>query len=360
MLYPTDEIFEDLPCIHPEAMKIPNDEVTAANPESVTEEASMLELPAGAETVMENISKHFDIDWPKRDHQPASEFNMGFFSKAFPDLFPDGRGDITKPRVGKNPSKRDYFKHLMRLNRSFVEHHCFTFVATNMLRRHEALTRGNVFARHCAANLTMEEMRHAVDTNDFRVINKLLYFAAPIPGTRQYFRYMTDKAISFVKYLRITSEDQKMFNFFQTFSAADLHWDDLHRLLPGSEHYLGKTVVDNLENVAEEERDRCIASTEDCRLRIANIKRHADIVDAYFKHRIDLLLKKVLPVLGSREYICRYEVQARGTIHAHILLHVEDGPSHQQLIDAFSSSGVANILLLPELGCRLYPILYKG
>lgn len=343
MLYPIDDIFEDLPCINAEDMKIPEDMVTAANPESVTVEASMLELPAGAETVMENITKHFDVKWPQRDHQPASEFTMGFFSKAFPDLFPDGTGDITKPRVGKNPSNREYFKHLMRVSRAFVEHHCFTFVATNMLRRHEALTRGNVFAQHCTANLTMEEMKRAVESNDFRIINKLLYFAAPIPGTRQYFRYMTDKAISFSKYLRIKSQDEKMFNFFQTFSAADLHWDDLHRLLPDSEHYLGKTVVDSLESVPEEERDGCITSTEDCRLRIANIKRHADIVDAYFKHRIDLLLEKVLPVLGSEEYICRYEVQARGTIHAHILLHVKDGPTHQQLLDAFAISSRTEI-----------------
>jgi len=230
MLYPIDEIFEDLPSIDPEAMRIPNDEVTAANPESVTEEASMMELPAGAETVMENIAKHVDLEWPQRDHQPASEFTMGFFSKAFPDLLPNGRGDITKPRVGKNPSNREYFKHLMRVSRAFVEHHCFTFVATNMLRRHEALTRGNVFARHCTANLTMEEMKNAVETNDYRVINKLLYFAAPIPGTRQSFRFSADRAISFVKNLRIKSDDQEMFNFFQTFSAADLHWNDLHRL----------------------------------------------------------------------------------------------------------------------------------
>ena len=340
MLYPVDDIFEDLPCIDPAAMKIPEDEVTAANPDSVTEDASMLALPAGAETVMENIRKHFDVDWPKRDHQPASEFQMGFFTKCFPDLFPDGRGDITKPTIGKNPSNREYFKHLMRVSRAFVEHHCFTFVATNMLRRHKALTRGNVFARHCTANLTMAELKQAVDTNDFRVIRKLLYFAAPIPGTRQYFRYMTDKAISFVRYLRIKSCDQQMFNFFQTFSAADLHWDDLHRLLAGSDEYLGKRVVDSLESVPEEEREHCITSTRDYQLRIANIKRHADIVDAYFKHRIDLLLEKVLPVLGAKEYICRYEVQARGTIHAHILLHVEDGPSHQQLLDAFGSPGL--------------------
>ena len=338
LLYPVDDIFEDLPQIDPAAMQIPEDEITAVNPESAVQDASMLTLPRGAETIMENINKHFDIEWPKRENKPASEFMMGFFSKAFPDLFPDGKGDITKPRIGKNPPFREYFKHLMRVNRAFVEHHCFTFFATNFDRRHEALTRGNVFAKHCAAQLTMAQLKEAVRTNNFRVINKLLYFAAPIPGTRQYLRYKTDQAVSFVRYLRIESNDTQMFNFFQTFSAADLHWDDLHRLLPGSDRYLNKCVVDNLEQVPEEERNNCITKTHDARLRIANVTRHADVVDWYFTNRTSLLLKKVLPNLGAKHYICRYEVQARGTIHAHILLHIQDGPSHSDMERAFKNA----------------------
>jgi hypothetical protein len=280
---------------------------------------------------MESIAKHFKIQWPQREAKPASEFVPGFFSKAFPDLFPDGKGDLTKPRLGKNPSEKEYFKHLMRLSRSFVEHHCFTFVATNMLRRHEALTRGNVFSKHCAEALTISELKAAVEAGNDKVIKKLLYFAAPIPGTRQYLRYKTDQAVSLVKYLRISSNDQEMFNFFQTFSAADLHWDDLHRLLPDSEKYLGKRLVDALEQVPEEERPGCIEKTEDAKLRIANLKKHADIVDWYFYHRVQSLLKHVLPVIGAQHWICRYEVQARGTIHVHILLHVSGGPSHSDL-----------------------------
>ena len=40
-----------------------------------------------------------------------------------------------------------------------------------------------------------------------------------------------------------------MLNTFLTFSLPDQHLDDLHRLLPGHEAYLGKTVLDNLEDV---------------------------------------------------------------------------------------------------------------
>ena len=42
-----------------------------------------------------------------------------------------------------------------------------------------------------------------------------------------------------------------MFNSFFTFSAADLHWDELHNLLPGHEKYLGKRIVKNLDEVEE-------------------------------------------------------------------------------------------------------------
>ncbi len=54
--------------------------------------------------------------------------------------------------------------------------------------------------------------------------------------------------------MRITSQDKGMFNFFQTFSAADLHWDNLHRLFPNSDQYLGKKPVDSLLEVPEEEK----------------------------------------------------------------------------------------------------------
>jgi hypothetical protein len=151
-----------------------------------------------------------------------------------------------------------------------------------MLRRHEALTRGNMFAKHCAEALTISELKAMMEAGNDKVIKKLLYFAAPIPGTRQYLRYKMDQAVSLVKYLRISSNDQEMFNFFQTFSAADLHWDNLHRLFPDSEKYLGKRLVDALEQVQEGEQPGCIEKTEDAKLRVANLKKHADIVDWYF------------------------------------------------------------------------------
>ena len=333
--YPEDDILQDMPQIDPAALKIPKDAPTAANQESVVDEASTVQIPQVTGTVLEGIVKHFQLPWPKREQKPASEFTPGFFSKSFPDLFPEGKGDITKPRLGKNPSLKKYFQHLFRLNRAFVEHHCFTFVATNMLRRHAALTTGNVFSKYSAENLTMSELKKLVETGNERIIKKLMYFAAPIPGTRQNLRYQTDKAVSLVKFVRITSDDKDMFNFFQTFSAADFHWDDLHRLLPNSNEYLDKRLVDSMAEVSEHEQADCITRSEDGRLRTLNLQKHADIVDWYFYHRLQALLKHVMPLMGVKDWIVRYEVQARGTIHAHLLVRVKDGPSNKELEHAY-------------------------
>ena len=259
-------------------------------------------------------------------------------------MFPYGKGDITKPRIGRNPTLGEYFFHLMRIDRAFAEHHAFKFVACNMLRRHQALTLGNVFAKHSADNLSMKELKTLVDSGNDKVIKKLLYFSAPIKGSRQYLRYKGDQAISLVKFVRIESDDTEMFNYFQTFSAADLHWDDLHRILtPDSLVYMNKRLVDSLDDVDEEDRENCIEKTLDIKLRIINLKKHQDIIDFYFYNRIQALIKHVLPVIGVKDYIIRYEIQGRGTMHAHLLIRVGTGPSHIDLKNAYM---VANTLPL--------------
>ena len=149
------------------------------------------------------------------------------------------------------------------------------------------------------------------------MINKLLYFGAPIPGTRQNLKYHSDKAMSYLKWIRIDSDDTKMFNFFQSFSAADLHWPDLHRLLPNSKEYLGKEVVDNMEAVEEGERHNCIEKTEDFRLRAKAVRDNQDVVAWHFFNRIQLLMKHVLPTMKITDYIIRYEVQHRELFSHH-------------------------------------------
>ena len=89
------------------------------------------------------------LDWPRRGTERLSEFKTtGFFTKAFPALFPTGAGmpfchqdlspsftnkkitlflhlpgDITSPRLGKNPTMADYFQHLLKVLQIFYPPH---------------------------------------------------------------------------------------------------------------------------------------------------------------------------------------------------------------------------------------------
>ena len=79
-----------------------------------------------------------------------------------------------------------------------------------MLRRHAALNTGNVFAKRCVQDLSVAELKKALLEGDEKVLNKLLYFEAPIPATRQSLRYKTHQAVSFTPWLRLSSHDKPM------------------------------------------------------------------------------------------------------------------------------------------------------
>ena len=162
----------------------------------------------------------------------------------------------------------------------------------------------------------MAELKKIIDEGDRRLIDKLLYFSSAIPGTRQYLRYQSDKAISFVKFVRISSNDEDMFSFFQKFSATDFHWDDLHHIC----------WAHKLTWAAKETWQSWIRTGLGTR-QFETIRTS----DFYFDKRLDLLLEHVLYKMGAEDWIILYKVQARGTIYVHLLLCMKGGPSHTDI-----------------------------
>ena len=139
-------------------------------------------------------------------------------------------------------------------------------------------------------------------------------------------------AYSFLRNIRIRSDDKETFNSFLTFSAADGHWNELHMLLPGHEKYLGKRIVKSLDDVEESERDNCITELEDWFLRKKAVDENQDIVNEFFQKRVKTIWEEVLkPILGGKHYIMRYEFQHRGTIHCHMVMSMENGPTLKQM-----------------------------
>ena len=113
----------------------------------------------------------------------------------------------------------------------------------------------------------LEAIKEKLKAGDAETLRGLSYMSSNIEGSQQMFSQKISLATSYLRHIRITSKETKMFNGFLTFSAADNHWDELHRLLPGHEEYMGKRLVKSLEDVEESEQDNCITESLDYILR---------------------------------------------------------------------------------------------
>ena len=272
------------------------------------------------------------VPWPEQGDEPVSDFTYGYFTKAFPHLFTDGMADITKMRPGAKPTMKQWLRHLLKVDRRFAKDPQFILIVTNILQKKQALALGNLYVDKCLEGTNLDEVKKKLQEGDQKTLRSLYCFTGNIDGSQRMFSNKISMAYSFLRNIRIRSNDTEMFNSFLTFSAADGHWNELHKKLPGSENYLGKRIVKNLEDVEESERENCITDLDDWAMRKKAVDENQDIVNAFFQKRVKTLWQEVLePILGGKHYIMRYEFQHQGTIHCHMVMSMENGPTIQEM-----------------------------
>ena len=279
------------------------------------------------EAVLQNSQEtERTVPWPKRENKPASEFCEGFWSMAFPHLFPYGKGDrTTTGRENRTPDFLPWLQHLIRFHDGrFARDVRFVLYSVNAYRRHKGITVSNVYAKNLSDKTTIAEVKDKVAQDDDSIIQTLMHYSSGITGTPQYFKYEASRAVSMTRFLRMDSKNKEMFNVFLTFSLADKHMPELHRLLPGSEQYMGKKTVKSMDDVPEgADSSEYITKAEDFRLRTKNLEENGHIVNYFVNKRLQLLMKYVLQgTLGVDFFFIRNEYQSRGSLHWHIVAHV--------------------------------------
>ena len=320
-----------------------NDDDEAEEDDNLAESVAPLDVPTSSinEHVRASIleggpMQPESLKWPTRSEIPASEWETGYFSRCFPNLFPFGTGDITKPRIGKNPQFLPYIKHLTRLpNTGFNNDPRFILHALSMYRRHKACTLGNVYAKNICRNMTLSDLKEKVAENDPSIMKSLIAFSAQIQGTRAYFKHESGKSVAFEKWIRIHSEGEEGLNLFLTFSLPDRHIPELHRLFPNSDQYLSKIVVKDIKDIpSHADPSQYIDSKTDEILRSKALNENGHIVDWFGKRKLDLMIEEVLKkTLGVVDYIVRSEYQSRKAIHWHMVARVV-GISMKEIVRA--------------------------
>ena len=117
------------------------------------------------------------IFWPERGLLPESEFKSGWFRKAFPKLFPDGKGDITCARLGKTVSISQWAEHMLKVDRRFANCPLFVMVTTGIMHKHHALTLGNLYADRKLSNLSSKALKEMLELGDHSVLKSMYCFS---------------------------------------------------------------------------------------------------------------------------------------------------------------------------------------
>ena len=185
------------------------------------------------------------VMWPTIGGAPINEFTTeGYFSCAFPTLFPTGAGDFSGQRQNQ-VTIGNYFKHLMMYDDSrFAKHPRFRFFALNTEMRWRALQTGRVYVRQHPgdAQLSLDELRDMVGRQGEAFSNRVLHYASSLRGTKQYWFRQRSRLLSMVDTLGLPT-------IFFTHSAADLQWPELARLTcpddPDSRASRTKAIIEN-------------------------------------------------------------------------------------------------------------------
>ena len=232
--------------------------------------------------------------WPARGEQPVNDFNtVRLFSKAFPTLFPTGKGDPTDPSYGETVEveKAEAIQYLFHYtDPRFAQHPRFRYFCFNMLQRHRAVSSTKVFIKKKNEKVpkTVEELKDLIRQENTEILNSLQRFCANIRGT-QGWKYSRRRDL-----LRMI-ENVGVPQFFLTISAADNQWEKLQSLLSQYDGR-GKSPCENVIN-------------------------NPGFCTTYFDLLLENTIQNVLkPYLNVEDYWFIYEWQGRGSIHCHGLV----------------------------------------
>ncbi|CAB4017851.1 ATP-dependent DNA helicase PIF1, partial [Paramuricea clavata] len=243
--------------------------------------------------IQDAVNEVDPLDWPSTEGNLVNEFKTdGLATMAFPTLFPYGKGDPTNRAGQHGITLTEAFKHLMKFAERLVDGKFewrfasrprFPYWALNMKQRHQLLSQANVHLRqHPAdANMTMEELKQMINSMSAnQMVNRLQRYVSKVQGTNQYWYQRLQELLALI-------EQKACPTFFFTFSAADMHWPELQRLLQ------------NDEGASRSERAQAVID-------------NPHLTDWFFMQRLQEFVRHWLNgVLDAEWHWYRFEYQAR-------------------------------------------------
>jgi hypothetical protein len=287
-----------------------------------------------------NKNQKATINFPYVSQTPVSEYdtNSGLFSKAFPWLFPGGRGDFHQFRDTKL-TVSDWAKNLLLYEDGrFAKDKMWPFYVLNFATRKKNQTSGGYFIdgffKEGPKNL--EDLKAKIQEGDTSWIDRICYYSKLVVGSAGYWRYKKAELYSWIQHHVDAGHGPP--TFFMTFSCAEYKWPDIKRLLTDRFQCANLSVPD-------------IEKTSFVRF----INDYTIIIQEYFQERLQLWLNTVgRNVFHIKYYWLRFEfAPSRGQIHAH-MLGIHENPDVLQEYHRLRGNKTLQALYLQEWAERTF------
>ena len=198
----------------------------------------------------------------------------------------------------------------------FASHPRFKFWCYDRIRRHRSLEQSKVYLKQNPgdANLNISELKAAISNGDSsQLMKRMCAYSSNITGSDSYWHKRRCE-------LEANFEQEAPATIFFTFSQADNHWNDLHRLM---------TQYFNPETGLSHELNN--------NLKYRDVVNNPHLVDWYFSYRLNIFLETVFDkILEWRWH--RFEWQSRTSIHAHGCARFKNDPGLIELTKKVYSS----------------------
>ena len=295
-------------------------------------------------------------DFPPREpgdsECPADQPN--FFEKAFPCLYPYGRGGLES----KRPIALDFPEHirwsLQYFDRRFRKHETFPFITFGISQRRQALTSSRIQMQHrtferearTIAAVTAEKLDQAREEEEkgilisdeaVRALKRHVYAtAARVSGTDQSRYHLRSQIWS-------TSTVLGPPSLWITINPSDLH-DPIAQIFAGEEinmdrfmATLGPDKTKRAKNIADDP----YAAAKFFHFMITTI------LETLFQVKVTpAQVKSGMGVLGRvAAYFGTVESQGRGTLHLHILIWLKHVPSPDEIATLLKTEAFRNRVL---------------
>jgi hypothetical protein len=141
-----------------------------------------------------------------------------------------------------------------------------------------------------------------------------------------------------MRFISKQTGDVEHFNVFLTLTSKEHHDNVFLNSIDEGRQHLAKRVVASRDLIpADPQGVEYILPQEDTVERMRILNAHQPEYQVFFREKVKLFMEEVLMgVLGVKEYIVRFEFQARGGVHAHTLLCVPLGLDKKSRHEAFA------------------------